>query len=187
MFPLEAPGKNVFPCLVQHLGATALLGLWWHHSDLCFCRRTSPLPLTLLPPSSKDLVVSWGHLDDPDSSPHLRVFIAVKALWPAKVTYAQVPVIRTRTSLGPQWASPSVRNPNDLPPPPPPAPTPFSPLLFLFWQTLCWGVGMLNPALTELPVHSRWETDTQQEFYGHILSDNPASSGETRRGLSSVI
>lgn len=185
MFPLEAPAENVSPCLFQHRGANALLGLWWHHSASVIA--LPPLPLTLLLPFSKDLVVSWATWMTQIRLPISGSLLAVKALWPDKLTYAQALVIRTRTSLGPQWASPSVRNPSDLPPPPPPAPTPFPPLLFLFWQTLCWGLGTMNPALTELPVRSRWETDIQQEFFGHILSDSPASSGEARRDLSSVI
>lgn len=109
MFPLEALGESVFLPFPASRGCL--------HSSACggiiltsaFVVTLCSSPLTLLPPSYKDLMMTWGHLDDPGSSLHLRVLNLIppaETLWPGMVTYVQVPVIRARTSLGPAMGQP---------------------------------------------------------------------------------
>lgn len=63
-FPLEFPGKNTFPCLSHLLDATCIPahGPAPHHlSSCCFpCHSALTLTLTLLPVSSKTLMVTLG-------------------------------------------------------------------------------------------------------------------------------
>lgn len=66
----------------------------------------------------------------------------------------------------------------------PPSLPPFSSIAPHFQADIVLAFGEDEVSVfMELPVHSREETDVQQEFHGCILSGGPVSSGETRSDL----
>lgn len=157
---------------------------------------TSPLHLTLLPSSYKDLGMTWSHVGKPGPSPHLKalsVITSARALCPGKVPCAQVQGLGQGHFWGLQWASPNMRK----------QVTSFLLSLFLslssFPSLPCTSTApWFQPdfvlefgdddvsVLMELPVCSRGETYVQREFHGCVSSGSPASWGD-RSDLSTVI
>lgn len=107
LFLPEAPGKNPFPYLFQLPEAPTLLGLWPLPSsepavasfNPWFCHHIFLLLSASLSHLQRPLWLSWAHhLDNPGSSPHLRVLSLVKSAKPLLAW--KVTRIRMGTSVG---------------------------------------------------------------------------------------
>lgn len=107
--------------------------------------------------------MTWGHLDDPGSSPHLRVLNLIspaETLWPGMVTYVQVPVIRARTPSGPAMGQPSCKKPRDLPLPP----LPSSSVALPFLPDVVLGFG--HDEISALRSIPEWRLMFNRSFVG---------------------